>query len=233
MSRRSWMARTPRSRAGERGRATDDGASCGVYSPGTEGKRMRTPRPRATPPVRTDGGEDTPADDTEQRDGAAVEDLLRSAGVVEVTDDGRDIRLTDAFARAWRERIEQMSGGDRALRWLAASRGIDAEDLSVEDSEDRYVVTHDGETVGAWHSRAGFLAAIVAEPVLQEWVDEEALEGLPETPRAELADRLVMCLEQCPDCGGRLDFVEQDGEEEQFALDCADCGATVAVRQFV
>lgn len=200
---------------------------------GPEVARMNGRRPGAAPRVRTDGGEDSTADDTEQPDGAAVEDLLRSAGVVEVTEDGRDIRLTDAFARAWRERIDQMSGGDRALRWLAASRGVDPDALSVEDGEDRYAVTHDGETVGAWHSRAGFLAAIVAEPVLQEWVDEEALAALPDTPREELADRLVMCLERCPDCGGELAFVEQDGEDEQYALDCVDCGATVAVRQFV
>ena len=172
---------------------------------------------------------DTADDETGDQSGPTVETVLREADVLEPTADGTDLRLTEGFAEAWHERMEQMRGSDRALRWLAASEGIDAAELTVHDETDRFVVGHEGETVGAWHSRAGFLAAIVAEPTIKEWADEDALDSLPSVAREELAARLVMCLERCPDCDGELAFVDRDDGEAGVALDCRDCGATVAV----
>ncbi|MBO4247515.1 hypothetical protein IL252_06750 [Halomicrobium sp. IBSBa] len=178
--------------------------------------------------VRTDGGEDRM--ESEQTDDAAtVETVLREANVLEPTADGTDLRLTDGFAEAWHERMVQMRGGDRALRWLAASEGLDADALDVTEADDRYVVTHGDETVGAWHSRAGFLAAIVAEPTIREWVDEARLARLPDVPREELAARLVMCLERCPTCDSALVFEDRPDGESGVALLCRGCGATVAV----
>lgn len=139
------------------------------------------------------------------------------------------MRLTDAFERALSERIEQLRGGDRAVRWLAAARGIDPSDVTVTAADDRFVVAHDGETIGAWHSEAGFVAAVAAEPTLKEWVDEERLADLPEAVRAELAPRLVICLERCPSCDGPLSFVDRtEDETTAVALTCEDCGAVVA-----
>jgi len=170
----------------------------------------------------------SPDDGDENDDPPTVESLLRSAGVLELTPDGTDVQLTDAFGRAFRERIEQLRGGDRALKWLAAARGIDPGEVTVTD-DDRFVVTHDGETVGAWHSEAGFVAAVAAEPTLREWIDEDRLAELPDETRAELSARLVMCLERCPSCGESLSFVdrERDGTAE-IALTCAGCRAVVA-----
>lgn len=188
-----------------------------------------------TPP-RTDGGRDRRAEENERTgDGddsdSTVEELLRANDVLEETPDGIDVQLTDAFARAWHERMDQMRGGNRALRWLAAARGIDPDEITVSEETDRFVVTHEGETVGAWHSEAGFLAAIVAEPTLKEWIPAERLENLPETEREDLAARLTMCLEQCPTCGEALAFVERVGSEGEtrVALECTDCSATVVV----
>ncbi|ACV46805.1 MULTISPECIES: hypothetical protein [Halomicrobium] len=177
--------------------------------------------------VRTDGGEDRP--ESEQTDAATVETVLREANVLEPTADGTDLRLAEGFAEAWHERMDQMRGGDRALRWLAASEGLDADALDVTEADDRYVVAHGDETVGAWHSRAGFLAAIVAEPTIREWVDEARLARLPDAPREELAARLVMCLERCPTCDSALAFEDRRDGESGVALRCRGCGATVAV----
>lgn len=170
-------------------------------------------------------GEARPADEDE-----SIEELLRSAGVLRETRDGTDVRLTDQFERAWHERIRQMRGGNRALRWLAASRGIEPDALAVADGDGRFVVTHDGSTVGEWHSEASFLADIVAESTVKEFCDPDRLDGLPADARRELSARLCMCLERCPACDAELAFVEDASGDGNVAvsLECPDCGATVA-----
>jgi|GEM_PF-3598324 len=159
-----------------------------------------------------------------------VESLLRSAGVLELTPDGTDVRLTETFERALFERIAQLRGGDRAIKWLAASRGVDPGEVAVTTDGDRFVVGHEGKRIGAWHSEAGFLAAVAAEPTLTEWVDEDRLADLPDEARAELSARLVMCLERCPSCDGALSFVERESDESdpEVALQCTDCASTIA-----
>lgn len=184
-------------------------------------------------PIRTDGGEESPAAsetgaDGEGDDEPTVEDLLRTNDVLEPTPDGDDLQLTAAFERAWQERIEQLRGGDRAIKWLAAAHDADPEAVTVSDERDRFVVTHDGATLGAWHSRAGFLAAVVAEPMLREWVPDDRLAELPE-PRQELAARLTMCLERCPACDEELTFVEREDGGDGIALVCSGCASTIAV----
>lgn len=174
-------------------------------------------------------------DETDERDGdtadsQSVEALLRSVDVIEPTVDGTDVRLTDAFERALSERIAQLRGGDRALRWLATTRGIDSDAITVTEADEQYVVGHDGETIGVWHSEAGFLATIAAEPTIREWIDEERLADLDDEVRAELSARLVMCLERCPSCEEPLSFVdhERDDGTSEVALQCRDCRAVVA-----
>lgn len=171
---------------------------------------------------------DTP-DEHARDEPPTVESLLRDAGVLELTADGSDVALTDTFERALFERIAQLRSGDRARKWLAASRGIDPGDVTVTADDDRFVVGHDGERIGAWHSEAGFLAAIAAEPTLTEWLDEDRLADLPDEARAELSARLVMCLERCPSCEEPLSFVDREGDDgPEVALRCRGCGSTVA-----
>lgn len=190
------------------------------------------------PTVRTDGGGHTDGEDggtgadgvTEPNGELSLEELLLSDGILEETHDGTDVRLTDEFERAWHRRIEQMRGGDRAIRWLAASRGVGPDEITVSDDDERFVVTHDGSTVGAWHSEAAFLAGIVAEPTVKEFLPAERLDRLSDDARRELGARLRMCLERCPTCGAELAFSEEHGPEGgvEVSLDCPDCGATVA-----
>jgi len=159
----------------------------------------------------------------------SVEELLRSGDVLELEPDGTDLRLTERFEQAWHERIEQMRGGDRAIRWLGASRGIDPDEITVSDDE-AFALTHDGEQIGRWHSRAAFLATLVAEPVLNEWLSMDRLAELPDQQRSELSARLSMFLERCPICDTSLTFTEDIAEDGTLnvSLDCHDCGATVA-----
>ncbi|MFB6298546.1 MAG: hypothetical protein ABEH56_08515 [Salinirussus sp.] len=171
------------------------------------------------------------APDGEQEDateeGRAMEELLRSAGVVEETPDGEDLQLTAAFEEAWYGRIERMSDRDRAVRWLAALHGASPAEVSVDDGEP-FVVDVPGAPTRQWPSEAAFTAAIVVEPTLAEWIPESEWEELPEDRRHELSARLLLFLERCPSCGTDLAVSETvaDGTVE-VSLDCPDCGTTV------
>lgn len=220
------------------------------------GRRRRGGSDRSDPALVTDGGSDRPADDADPTarnrregderadeeadagdggDGAAgdgdvsAEAMLLSANVLEEVPGGYDLRLTDEFADAWRARIEQMRDGNRALRWFAAGEDLNPADLTVDD-DGGFVVTHDGDQVGAWHSEATFLADVVAEPTLREHVPESAFERLPAAHRDELSASLLMFLERCPSCDGDLALSETDGDDGQVhvSLDCTACGSTVA-----
>lgn len=179
----------------------------------------------------TDGGREPDSEDVPgagEGAGSPPEELLVSAGVLGEDPEGSDLRLTPAFERAWTDRIEQMRGGDRAVRWLAASRGVDPEDLTVTESEDRFAVELDGSPIQEWPSEASFLAGIVAVPTLKEWLPDDRWEGLAAELREGLVPQLMLFLEACPTCDGRLDFTEEvtDGSVH-LLLECPDCGATL------
>lgn len=196
--------------------------------------------------VATDGGtdptvgEDGPSGD-ENADGSDtgdapaeervdMEELLLSENVVEEIPGENDLRLTEEFERVWYRRIEQMRGGDRAIRWLAATRDVDPDDLAVEDESEHFVITLEGSPVEEWPSEASFFAAIVAEPTLQEWISQPQWERLSDDERRELAARLLVFLERCPSCDGALAFDEEtDADEEsvRISLHCTACDATI------
>lgn len=175
-------------------------------------------------PLVTDGGTD---------DEATIESVLLAADVLAETQSGDDLRLTDEFERVWTERIERMRDGDRALRWLAATRDVDPAALAVDD-DDHFAVTHEGDPIDVWHSEAGFLASVVAEPTLREWVPESDLDRVPTARYDEAADRLLAFLERCPTCDGDLAFTDEadDGGTVHVSLDCGRCGATVIAGSF-
>jgi hypothetical protein len=175
----------------------------------------------------TDGGGDGDATDPD-RDPEPSEELLVSAGVLTETADGTDLELTDGFERDWTDRVRKMRGGDRALRWLAASRGLDPEELTVTDREGYFSVAHDGEPIEEWHSEATFLASIVAEPTLTEWLPPGTEDQLDDERRRQLATQLLAFLERCPACDGELSFEgDIDGESGTVSLHCLSCDSTI------
>lgn len=186
-----------------------------------------------TPATHDQDGEREMSDEAADEAAVTAESVLLSVDVFEEVPGEDDLRLTDAFDRAWTERIEQMRDGDRALRWLAAVNEADPADLAVEDGGERFVVTHDGEQVGVWHSEATFFAEIVAEPTLREWVPESAFERIPAAQREELSATLLMFLERCPSCDGALEFSEEGPHGTvHVSLDCTECGATIAAGSY-
>lgn len=194
---------------------------------------------RRHPAAMTDGGRDRERgagahDVSEADDGTPIEDqvysedLLVSAGVLEEAAEGTDLALVTEFERAWNERIRQIRRGNRALRWLGATHGVDADDLEVVAEDGRFAVVLDGSPVEEWPSEATFLAGIVAEPTLKEWLPQSTWERLTGDLRRELVAQLLLFLEQCPACDGDLEFDEEPGGESvHVSLHCPDCGTTI------
>lgn len=158
-----------------------------------------------------------------------MEELLLAESVVEEMPDGSDLRLTEEFERVWARRIDRIEYGDRALRWVAAIHEVDPDDLSIEEDADRFAILHDGSPIEEWPSRESFLAGVVAEPTLREWLPEERWSEFSADERREMAGRLLVFLEQCPSCGDPLEYEETTTDEEtvRVRLYCPECEATI------
>jgi hypothetical protein len=168
------------------------------------------------------------ADGDESVEGVAAEELLLAEGVVEEMDEVDDLQLTEAFEQAWYRRIERMSAGDRAIRWLAAIHDVAPDDITVDDRDETFVVDIAGGQNREWPSEAAFIAGLVVEPTLGEWIPETRWAELPAEARRELSARLLLFLERCPACEGTLEMAETvDDGSVQVSLDCLDCGTTV------
>jgi len=86
-----------------------------------------------------------------------------------MTDDaaGTDLTLTPAFQSDWRRRIERMRDGERARLQLAMPVGADPTEVQLKGREDRFVAHYGGREIGAWPSRAAFLADIALYPTIE------------------------------------------------------------------
>ncbi|MFB6161238.1 MAG: hypothetical protein ABEJ61_08690, partial [Haloferacaceae archaeon] len=156
------------------------------------------------------------------------EAALRRLGAVTDRERDDDLRETDGFRDAWRERVVARRGDDAAAEGLAAVLDVDPGRLAFETAGDAFVATLDGRPAGRWPSRAAFRADVAAASVLRErgdgWVD------LDVDRRSALLDGLRLFLETCPACDGPVTLDETVVESccrsiDVVAATCADCGA--------
>jgi hypothetical protein len=143
-----------------------------------------------------------------------MEELLLAEGVLEEMPDGSDLRLTESFEEVWNRRIDRIQYGDRALRWVAAFHEVDPDELEVEEGTDRYAIAHGESTIEEWPSRESFLAGVVVEPTLREWLPEERWDEFSPEERRELAVLVLVFLERCPSCGDSLVFGDESADDE-------------------
>jgi len=153
-----------------------------------------------------------------------VEAYLLDAGAVRETADGQDLELTDAFAAAWGERVDEVRDRPAA----AAGDLLELDDPGVEERDGATVVTDGGDHVADWPSRAALLADLGAvEPLCArdpEW---------PTRSRAEqgrILAGLRLFVETCPDCGGTPELGEETVESccrraQVYTYECPDCEA--------
>lgn len=165
---------------------------------------------------------ESPAPEPEVVDGQALVTHLVDAGVLVERHD--DLQLTDEFRENWRERISRFRGEERAHEQMATILDIDPEEVTLDASGDRFVVSHEGTELGDWPSWPAFVADLALQPTMAGRLP--LWDRLDSLSRGELLSRLRAFLETCPICEEPLLAEERDGgpEGEEVSIACVDCG---------
>ena len=169
-------------------------------------------------------------------DPEAVETQLLEAGVVEEDEREDDLQLTETFRDDWWRRIRWYRGDETdAKARLGTVLDIDPDGIGFRD-ESRFIVTYEGDRIGAWDSDAAFYADLAVEPTLKEWLPD--WEELGDRRRTELIAGMRAFLETCPACEAALEPVENVRESccssqvVGVTVDCEACGALVFSGQY-
>lgn len=157
-------------------------------------------------------------------DGEAVVRSLVECGVL--VQRGEQVELSDGFRRQWETEMEMLADLDEDIFAAAvADEAPEVEDArTVVDRNRTFVVVDTGDAEDPlWLSRPVAIAEIAALRSLPE--------AVPDEYREAAARPLRLFLDECPDCGGRVDFVNADNwalptgpkEDVDEILFCQDC----------
>jgi hypothetical protein len=158
-----------------------------------------------------------------------TEDVLLSANVLRVCDDGADLCLTERARKRWNAEIDSYDGVTASELSLMLP-GVDAHS-SVDLTEDQTGVelTCDGTWVGHWPSEAALCADVTGSAVLDahlsEWEEFNAQE------RAQLLTGLRLFVPKCPTTGSAVSMSDKTvpsccSSRQVVALTCAE-GETI------
>ncbi|WP_435318197.1 hypothetical protein [Haloarchaeobius sp. TZWSO28] len=165
-----------------------------------------------------------------------IESSLMEAGVLVETPDGVDVELTPTFAAAWGERMSLVAARDADIHELAALLGVEEDRLAItEHGRDSFIAWVDGDWLAQWESRAAFIADMAAAKELE--ARYESWHDLPMMLRSELLGGLRLFVEECPTCGGPVDFGQQVVQSccrsyDVIAASCQECGARLFETEF-
>jgi len=157
-----------------------------------------------------------------------VEGELMDAGVLEECENVDDLCLDDAFADAWRARIETVREDEVSPELLRDFFPVDVSDLEFDVREDAVMARMDGTLVAQWESDAALIADASAADVFHDRYEE--WDTYTFDAQFELVGGLRLFLERCPTCDGPIAFGEEVVESccreiEVVAMRCEDCGA--------
>jgi hypothetical protein len=157
-----------------------------------------------------------------------VERELMDAGVLEECENVDDLCLDDAFADAWRARIETVRDDEVSPELLRDFFPVDVADLEFDVREDAVMARRDGTLVAQWESDAALIADASAADVFHDRYEE--WDTYTFDAQFELVGGLRLFLERCPTCDGPIAFGEEVVESccreiEVVAMRCEDCGA--------
>ncbi|MEF8773838.1 MAG: hypothetical protein V5A23_01615 [Halobacteriales archaeon] len=155
------------------------------------------------------------------------EPVLLEAGAIEICRGGEDLCPTDQFTAAWREEIRSLRDGGVESS-VAATIGVDADGVAVEERDEYVLVRAEGEPVARWESYPALLADMAAYPLLSERIDDWADYG--RRAQGSLLKGTRVFLESCPTCEGELAFSRDTVESccrsiDVVALSCTECDA--------
>jgi len=161
-----------------------------------------------------------------------VERVLEQAGAVTEPEREDDLRLTEGFHAAWRDRIADLRERESVGGDLAAVLGVDPNRLLLKEFDGIFVAYLDARDnrVGEWESRAACLADVAAANELRTRYDGWGDLGADE--RGAVLNSLRVFLQRCPACDGAVTVDEEVVASccrsvDVLAGTCRGCGARV------
>lgn len=184
-------------------------------------------------PSTTDESTDSETKPSENKSNSSGEDLetfFLNHGILKLSTDVDDLRLTDEFEEKWTEATEPLVDSDISVEMIIDSFGIEPDgdqNLEFVDQDGVQILKSKSALIGQWPSRAALIADIAASNVLQSWVPD--WNDLDPEERGSMLNGLRMFLEVCPTTGGNIELDEEVIESccsshKVIALTCEDTG---------
>lgn len=162
------------------------------------------------------------------------EDILKEMGVIEECEDRDDICLTEHFNDAWEQQLDQLSESATSSE-LATLLEVEEDSLSMDSYGEAIVVDIDDTPAISWESNAAMIADLGAVSVLRAWATN--WDSLDPAVKCNLAGKLRVFLETCPECNGpiseQLETVESCcSAKKTLGRRCQDCQANLFEVEF-
>ncbi|SHH61712.1 hypothetical protein [Halobaculum gomorrense] len=163
-----------------------------------------------------------------------IEAFLRRRDALREVEDGADLELTPSFRTAHRKWAAEYDATDRllaapaSLLFHGADVDVDAEDLTLTQGPNAFVLRSEDRPLARWESRAAMIGDVAAAAVFADRTDDWAAID-PET-RLQVLGALRLWYDRCPACGGDVSL-EQDVVESccrstsVLVGTCNDCGS--------
>lgn len=132
------------------------------------------------------------------------EEVLTDALVLTPCEDEDDVCLADAFADSWHSEITTLRAEGAEQTAIADHLDLDPESVTFESHGDAYAARADGRRIGQWESQAALVADLATVRVLPDWIP--AWERFSAEARSQVIGGLRIFLEECPRCGGMIQF---------------------------
>lgn len=161
----------------------------------------------------------------ERQNAVEPDQYLLDTGVIELTDDGADYRLTDTAAAAIDRHLGPVREAGTDHEALPAVFGTDRDAITPRDRE--YPAVKVDYRVRKWPSEAALYADLATHEALVELTDDWL--DVPVDQRPRILEALRGFQRVCPNCGGEIGFSDDVvesccGQYRVTTIDCADCG---------
>ncbi|WP_416841245.1 hypothetical protein [Haloferax sp. DFSO52] len=153
---------------------------------------------------------------------------LHEAGVF--TEEASDsLRLSNGFARDWRQHMAEMDGREYDQNALADLLGVEHARVEMDWDEDGLFALLDGANIGRWMSRAAFVADVTAVMTFRRHYP--AWWKLSTADRNRVLGALRLSLRRCPTCEGAVEVDTERTSDSDTAnkrhvtVTCVACDA--------
>lgn len=155
-----------------------------------------------------------------------VESVLSEAGVL--VDGDVDLELAPAFRTRWYDRMAEEPSTRSDIDRLRELLDVPVEEFEIQEFDDAFVVRTNGVRIAQWESHPAFIADVAAADELGDIYPR--WDGFSVGQRTEVLGALRLFLDECPDCGGRVEMGTEVQESccrsyDVVTTTCQGCGA--------